>query len=942
MNKYIKSLYISCLTSIFLISNSYSVLGQIFGDEQYPPSVKWRQIHTEHFQLIYPTELEREAQDLANRLERLRQYVGETMGKEPRKISIVLNNQTVESNGNVQLSPRRSEFYMTPPQSGDFQDWMNNLAIHELRHVVQFDKLTGYLRAPFFEQLALLIYGMTLPSWFFEGDAVVTETMYSPSGRGRLPSWEMPFRANLLSGKRYPYEKDYLGSLKDVTPGFYELGYFLSARLMREHDGTLIDSLMTRMAKLPIRPYNFSRSLRKFTGLNTRQWHALTREELAHKWQAELLARQPETYQELPVRASGKPENWLLPQVLPDGRILALHQGYGQVPVIVCIDTSGNLKRLIGTGRQTEPNFSHAAEKIVWDEVRRDGRYGMRTYSIINLYELSTGRYRQLTHRTRYFSPALRPDGQQLVAVSVGEDNTISLVLLDTQQGNIAGAFPSPGNMQIRTPAYDPSGTKVIAVGITNQGAVLIELDISSGKYRILLDWQSQQLERPVYDAQGRLIFKAHFDGVDNLYVLDTVTQAIARITNVRFGAFNPSVDLAKRRIWFNEYCPDGYRIAWTPIPDSVITSISTPIRTDRSLVISDTAGYEKWPSKPYNTLKNSINFHSLSVNAGNFDDLNEINPGLYWLSDDLLNTFSMRLGYTYDGNVHAGEYMASISYRRFLPRWSLTYRNRGAYGVVRDPEATEMDFLRLRWREHRTSLQLDIPLTFYHLNRTLSLSVFTAADYTRRYGLSDQRFQDRLIDRINFPLHHRISLSHRLRQSVLDLGPRWGQQFSVSYRHLPFDDQNRGEHLAIRTTFYFPGPWRHHTLVASFNYQRRWGTYQIADDIPLVSGYDQLAPIPADNTLLFRYRFPLGYPDWVIGPLAYIKRFSSGFFADFQNVRRDEPFRPRTFGLMLRTEMNLLRYYLPDFFLDIQLGYANERLHPRRTFATFGFGYRY
>src|SRR5690606_17457604 len=138
---------------------------------------------TPDFQLIFPTPFENEAQQLAHRLQQIRHQVGETMGKAPRKISIILQNQTVESNGFVQLAPRRSELLTTPPQENDFQDWLNQLAIHELRHVVQIDKLTGNLRAPFFEQLAFAIYGITLPAWFFEGDAVVTETVLSPRDR---------------------------------------------------------------------------------------------------------------------------------------------------------------------------------------------------------------------------------------------------------------------------------------------------------------------------------------------------------------------------------------------------------------------------------------------------------------------------------------------------------------------------------------------------------------------------------------------------------------------------------------------------------------------------------------------------------------------------------------------------------------------------------------
>jgi len=75
---------------------------------------------------------------------------------------------------------------------------------------------------------------------------------------------------------------------------------------------------------------------------------------------------------------------------------------------------------------------------------------------------------------------------------------------------------------------------------------------------------------------------------------------------------------------------------------------------------------------------------------------------------------------------------------------------------------------------------------------------------------------------------------------------------------------------------------------------------------------------------------------------LAYIKRFKGGAFADFQNVRAGEPFQPRTFGVELRADMNLLRFYLPDFDIGVKLVYANEASAPQRFFATYSIGYRY
>src|SRR5690554_4028184 len=221
MTKYrLKNHIISIIIIIISTFSSDLAFTQIFEFEQSPPSVKWRQINTPKYQLIYPVEVEKDAQYLANFLDKSMGSIAASIRTNPRKISIILRNQSVRSNGFVQLSPRRSEFLMTAPQHSDPSNWLESLAIHEYRHVVQIDKLTP---KPPFELIGLAYFGIALPTWFYEGDAVGIETLLINSGRGRLPSFEMPLRANTLSGRNYSYQKNYLGSLKDITSSHYEL-----------------------------------------------------------------------------------------------------------------------------------------------------------------------------------------------------------------------------------------------------------------------------------------------------------------------------------------------------------------------------------------------------------------------------------------------------------------------------------------------------------------------------------------------------------------------------------------------------------------------------------------------------------------------------------------------------------------------------------------------
>ena len=132
------------------------------------------------------------------------------------------------------------------------------------------------------------------------------------------------------------------------------------------------------------------------------------------------------------------------------------------------------------------------------------------------------------------------------------------------------------------------------------------------------------------------------------------------------------------------------------------------------------------------------------------------------------------------------------------------------------------------------------------------------------------------------------------------------------------------------------------HSFQSSFNYQKTSGAYGFNIEIPRISGYGNLSlNNRLRNTLLLDYRFPLFYPDSEIGPFAYIKRVKGGFFADFENIGNGSPFTPRTFGLELSTDMNLMRFLLPNFELAGKLILSRDN-GIRKPILEFGFQYEF
>ena len=186
-------------------------------------SYKWYQLKTPHFNIIYPEGFSEQGQRMANTMEHIYNPAAASLGVRPKKnFPLILQNQNAVSNGFVTLGPRRSEFYTMSPQNANFlgnNDWLDLLALHEYRHVVQYDRsrtgFTGFIRNIFGEYSQAAVASAVVPSWYWEGDAVGIETALSASGRGRIPQFSAAFRANLLEIGSYNYNKQYLRSYKD-------------------------------------------------------------------------------------------------------------------------------------------------------------------------------------------------------------------------------------------------------------------------------------------------------------------------------------------------------------------------------------------------------------------------------------------------------------------------------------------------------------------------------------------------------------------------------------------------------------------------------------------------------------------------------------------------------------------------------------------------------
>ena len=218
----------------FLPTISIAVQAQRFGGN--PPSVKWQQVNTPAAKVIFPRGLDSVAMQVAGIAQQLNLSTRSSIGTLQRPVPVVLHNETTLANAYVGLGPFRSEFYLTPEQNSfalGSLPWYQQLAIHEFRHVQQYNNfnvgLSKAFRVLFGEEGQALANALVIPDWFFEGDAVYNETNVSWQGRGRMPFFFNDYRSLWMAGKNYSWMKLRNGSYRDFVPDHYHLGYMLAA-----------------------------------------------------------------------------------------------------------------------------------------------------------------------------------------------------------------------------------------------------------------------------------------------------------------------------------------------------------------------------------------------------------------------------------------------------------------------------------------------------------------------------------------------------------------------------------------------------------------------------------------------------------------------------------------------------------------------------------------
>lgn len=966
------------LIIFLLFAIPFSGQAQFVDFGQDPASIRWKQIRTKNFQIIYPDFFEKNAQKVANIYTKLYNHTN-TLRHKPGKISMILHANGGISNGNVGWAPKKSELYTTPPQEPS-DTWLEHLCVHEFRHVVQIDKvnqgLTRGLYYIFGEIFPIAVVGVYLPMWFVEGDAVCFETAIGHLGRGRSPEFLNQMKAQIVEKGPYSYYKAVVGSYKDFVPNRYTMGYFMTANTRANYGPDVWANALAYTGRHPFSITPFARSLKK-TMANQRDslWNtpafrtlftnpdsvrkANTYKDAKRMLYSDNFSELGQIWKQEAAKITDKLDtirtknkfyaNYYYPVATKDGHLIAYKDGLQQSGAFVLVGNNTKERTITRTGVLYDYKFDLKDSTLLWSEYKPNTRWEQGGRMILSSYDLRTGRYKSHKGKNNRFSPFAA--GSDWGCVEVDNRNHSSLVLFDKELKKEKWRFTANRDELFIHPSWNDG--KITVVVQTPQGIHIESIDTRTGTRTPLTKTMAYEMDNPVV-VDSTLYFRASFNGNNAIY---RSNGKFANILNAPFGVTSPSFSNAGDSLLFSFYTSNGYKPGKVKLSELK----ERPVEMKEYRLADTLKEQEDWQLKfdadsvyetrKYNKLAHLVNIHSWGPLDIGLNE-KEVDLGLVVYSQNKLSTLFFTAGYVLNSGYDFGKWILQGSYKGWWPiiGFNLESGRQTYYSRAIITDGQTMESLSIRNRASLSSADMTIrfPFNISRKNYIRSIQGYTRYKIEALHNIRVKNIYTASghteLDKDEFTfntsaiyyqlLEYGLSFNNQTRMTEQEINPRWGQQLSAGFTHTPLKELDYGHQWWGEGRFYFPGLFRNHSISLYSGYQdmsdkNRYYSNKILNPRGIsLYGYDIFS-------LRTAYHMPLFYPDKSLSSLLYFKGVYGGAFFDMgkqKGIGSERTFQ--SYGMELTTDTHILRLTFP-VHMGVRAGYETQH---KRMFANIIF----
>ena len=891
-------LKIMLLALLALVPASLRAQYYSFGTE--PSGVKWRQIKSEHFRIIYPEETDSLARSYLMWLERQRPLVNEQVDIDTKPIPVILHAYTTLSNGSVSWAPKHMNLILSPnPYDCTQYPWQEQLVTHELRHVAQTQHFTkGLWRAlywPLGEQSTGLGMGLFANTKYLEGDATVAETEYTLSGRGRSAEFLMPLRTDFLNGIFRNWEQSTMGSyhVKNYDP--YAVGYLMvTAERMRTGDADFIGKFYQNKAAVSDVTDIFKPKSKRYALSRTEALQQAQSYYFMH-WYLQDLQR-------------GKPtEGWRIsaPQKLPCdywgaiqitdtlspmyGSMVVLRRGHHFAEEMMQIDTLGQ-ERHVRYHASFSSKLSEAPlGRIYWSESVLHDPSSLENFSEIKFFDTRRDELGTLTHSTKYFNPSVSDDGRAIAVAEYPVGGDSRLVLLDAMDGEAFDSVAAPEGGQIFETMF--VGEWLYITLATPEGLSLRRIryqELQREDWQTVIPAQRASISGLRHLKGQWICFTSDHGGVLDIYALHPSNNQVFRLTNARFGATSPFLDESHKVLYFSEYDSQGFHLCsmdfsellWEKVDfsmrpeDPVLEKVIAQGKAQSQVTVQENRDYldpDKYPSKHYSKLLNGFHIHSWMPFYFNVDRVKSLSPDTWYEA--------VLPGATLHSQNALGDVVAMLAYSW----WGQSSAHAKVTATVADFDvelygdlnATTNGSLSTPAYKDDAGLLIDYPF-----------NLFGGGWYSMLIPSLGLEFEKERVAGAQWQTSLQAGVRYYRMLSVpkAAIFPRWG--FSVSGSLLQsFMGDNDFAAAGISSYLYTPGFTRGQGLKLSMATQFRLtdpaSTYYNEHLLPLPRGYRGVATGYRHISTSADYAIPIWLGDAAIEGLLYLRRLQLIPFAD-------------------------------------------------------------
>lgn len=909
------------LTAVFFLCLAFPCGAQFYSNGTEPGKLKWMELSTEHYRVLYPDFADSLARQYAGKLENSWNIVGKTAGFAPasgmkKKLPVVLHTLSATSNGLVILAPARVELYTTPDcfSPGSVQ-WSDDLIIHESRHVSQlqfaYDRkfLPGrILLGELFPSALSAIYPN---STFLEGDAVAAETALTRSGRGRKAEFLEYYKASFAQGDMRNYWRWRYGSNKYYTPDHYRAGYLQMAGIRALYNvPDLTARYFRRILDKPLFPFdNFNKTVKEATGHTFKEAWTAVCDSLDSEWAADREARAPFSSTRAVTKNHRRFTSYGNTTGL-DGNLYCLRSGLDRSQELVRIDSLGNIKTLHAMGYGiTGLKADSKRKRILWTEEIPDTRWEMKSCSVVRYFG-TDDKIHSLTRGTRYWQICCNPSMDSYAVIEYGASGSNSIVVLDPETGKETCRLTAPDGLELTDITW--CGDTIYASAVDGSGSGIF--NASDNFSRIFGSIQAVITELDSF-TDNEIIFACDCTGVNELYTYNFNKSKCSKITNLPFGASNFTI--SRDSLYLSTIESGGRNIYVTKVDNFVnnfnlqklntsfiANSISKQEATDTSARVQNfqplNANVRKYP-----ILAHLMHFHSWAPLFINYDSIeslsfssigSDVGLGASLFFQNELGTSSGFIGYHAASAGGKWQHSGHIKYcyRGWYPiielNGSINERNVCQYNLVKE-KTDNMYYYKINATYASAPLlyagiKAYIPLTFN--SSGLSRGIIPNAEYT----ISSDRF---LTSSGGFIPMQRLSLSLRgyimRNRPASCIYPRWGFGLEGGLNFRPgLTSLFAGNEYVFAYT-YLPGILRTHGIKLTALSEKHFGkgifceTYANTAPRGFVSGelLQTMSRYDTQSKFTIDYALPFGNVDWsFLCPVAYIRNFELFLHADY------------------------------------------------------------